>query len=181
MVALECCPLLEVITSPMKSHYVYGSSEVETGRSKIIGKTPPEKVSTFSFPWKCFWKPIKLLCFCQMTCEITIHSCGCKKNYVPLLALTLIWWNLFNVKSSSLWKDELVHHERAWHTFWRNKRSLPSTAATIENKEYRFLGMYLKLQMICFRDYSGTAIESHMHSIETLLLEENLYRNSSPT
>jgi len=30
-----------------------------------------------------------------------------------------------------------VHHERAGHTFWRHKGSLPSTAATIENKEHR--------------------------------------------
>lgn len=39
--------------------------------------------------------------------------------------------------------------------------------------------MYLKLQMICCGDYSGTASESHMHVIEALLLEESLYRNWS--
>lgn len=39
--------------------------------------------------------------------------------------------------------------------------------------------MHLKWQTICFGDYSGMAAESHVQV--TLLLEENLYRDSDPT
>lgn len=50
------------------------------------------------FPIYFFLKPIKLCGFCQMTCEITIPSYSCKKHYIPLLALIMIWWNLSKCK-----------------------------------------------------------------------------------
>lgn len=69
----------------------------------------------FSFSWqKSFCKAIKSGGFSQMACEITIPSCGCERNDLPLLALTWVWGDVSNVKSLSPWKDEPEHDINLW-------------------------------------------------------------------